>query len=269
MNKTVFVHFGTFTLALLMLLSLSLCLVPSVAADSTDTYLVDDADILTDAEEASLASRLKEMSQRYAMDFVIVTTDTLNGKSEQAFADDYFDYHGYGQGSRRSGVLLLCYINDYDQIVCISTSGDAIDAITDRDIEYLLDCMEPYCANDNDAQAFSVFLTKSAQIVDDYYYVLEHGEPYNKIWILVGIIAGVIVAAIVTGSMRAKLKSVRAQRFAGNYIREGSFDLTNARDTYLYSTIQRVRRDTDSSRGGSSTHRSSSGASHGGGSRRM
>lgn len=269
MKKTAFARSLVLLTVLLMLLSLSLCLVLSVAADGADTYLVDDADILTDAEEASLATRLAEMSQQYAMDFVIVTTDTLNGKSARAFADDYFDYHGYGQGSRRSGVLLLRYINDYDRSVYISTRGDAIDAITDRDIDYLLDCMEPYCANDNDGQAFSVFLTRSAQIVDDYYYILEHGEPYNKIWILVGIIAGVIVAAIVTGSMRAKLKSVRARHFAGSYIREGSFDLTTARDTYLYSTLHRVRRDTDSSRGGSSTHRSSSGASHGGGGRRM
>ena len=41
------------------------------------------------------------------MDAVIVTSNNLNGKSQQDYADDYFDYNGYGVGKEKSGLLSL------------------------------------------------------------------------------------------------------------------------------------------------------------------
>ena len=60
-----------------------------------------------------------------------------------------------------------------------------------------------------------------------------------------------------------------AQRYAGDYAVPGSFQLTLQRDIYLYSRTTRVKRQTTQNGdsfhgGGSSTHRSSSGSSHGG-----
>lgn len=60
--------------------------------------LVDEADLLSDAEEKDLLSKLDEISERQKCDLVIVTVKDLGGKTPEAFADDYFDYNGYGQG---------------------------------------------------------------------------------------------------------------------------------------------------------------------------
>ena len=54
------------------------------------------------------------------------------------------------------------------------------------------------------------------------------------IQILIALAIGFIVALIVTGTMKAKLKSVRAQNAAANYTREGSFNVTESREIFLY-----------------------------------
>ena len=95
---------------------------------------------------------------------------------------------------------------------------------------------------------------------------------------LVGILTGLGIASAAgfttTGVMKKGMKTTRTQNQAHNYIKEGSFNLTNAQDIFLYSHISRQRIQVDNDRssggghsggGGSSTHVSSSGTTHGGG----
>ena len=91
--------------------------------------LTDDADLLTSSEEKQLLAKLDEISERQEMDVVVVTTDSLEGKTAEAYADDFFDYNGFGYGPMGSGVLLLVSMEDRDW--AISTSGDGIEAFTD------------------------------------------------------------------------------------------------------------------------------------------
>ena len=68
---------------------------------------------------------------------------------------------------------------------------------------------------------------------------------------------------------KRQMRAARPQRYAGDYAVPGSFQLTLQRDIYLYSRTTRVKRQTTQNGdsfhgGGSSTHRSSSGSSHGG-----
>ena len=76
----------------------------------------------------------------------------------------------------------------------------------------------------------------------------------------IAVIIGLIIALLVTSSMKSKLKSVRYQANARDYIRSGSFNLKHSRDLYLYSTVTRVARPKSNS-GGSR----SGGGSRGGG----
>lgn len=78
---------------------------------------------------------------------------------------------------------------------------------------------------------------------------------------------GIIIGFIGSGIMKSKLKSVNYKSGATDYIVPESFKLDNSRDVYLYNTITRTERESESSSssdGGS--HTSSSGSSHGGGS---
>ena len=55
--------------------------------------LVDRADLLSELEEEELEARLDEISEREQVDVIIVTTNSLEGKTAQAYADDYFIDH--------------------------------------------------------------------------------------------------------------------------------------------------------------------------------
>ena len=69
--------------------------------------VADMAGLLTSLEEDELRGQIADIAGEYQFDAVIVTADSLNGKTAQEYADDYFDYNGYGTGSDASGILFL------------------------------------------------------------------------------------------------------------------------------------------------------------------
>ena len=224
--------------------------------------LVDNAGLLSQAEADSLRATLDQYSEELNFDIVVVTTNTLDGKTPRDCADDYFDYNGYGYGANRDGALFLRYINGSSKEVWLSTSGEGIKAIRDADIESIFDDMEDDIRANRYGAAFRIFAQDVRDEVLDY-------RSYDTIWIFVGLAVGLGVGLIATNAMRSSLKSVRQQRYAGSYIKGNSVNITEARDIFLYRTVSRVAKPKESSGGGSSTHTSSSGRSHGGGGRSM
>lgn len=92
------------------LLALLLCVtmaLPAFAA-SDMPRLADNAGLLTDSEQSQLLNKLDEISDRQQVDVVVVTTDSLKGKTPEAYADDFYDDNGYGADC--DGVLLLVSI---------------------------------------------------------------------------------------------------------------------------------------------------------------
>lgn len=57
--------------------------------------------------------------------------------------------------------------------------------------------------------------------------------------IIVGVIIGILIAVFVMLGHKSKLKSVRMQSAAANYIKQGSFRLTTSREIYLYKRVER------------------------------
>lgn len=253
--------FGTL-LAILLCLSLS---VPTFA-QSDMPLLVDDADLLTDSEESSLLSKIANISNNQQMDIVIVTTDSLYGETPRDYADDFYDYNGYAE----DGVLLLVSMEDSDWY--ISTSGYGITAITDAGREYMA---EQFVDDLGDGNYYDAFVTY-ADFCDEFISMARSGDPFdvedlpkedfNYITsLLVSLGIGLVVAFIITGRMKGKLKTVRRQAEATDYVKTGSMKVTKSRDLFLYKHIDRHAKSQESSSGGSRTHTSSSGRTHGGG----
>ena len=96
-------------------------------------------------------------------------------------------------------------------------------------------------------------------------YVTTWRTQYDFLLYLLPV-AGLLIAAIYTANLKGQLKSVQAQRAAASYVKNGSLNVTNSRDFFLYRHVDRTEKSSSSDdRGGSSTHTSSSGAAHGGG----
>ena len=235
--------------------------------------LVDDADLLASEEEQDLLSKLNEISERQAVDVVVVTVDSLDGKTPEAFADDYFDYNGYGIGADRDGIILV--ISMGERQMAMSTRGFGITAFTDEGQDYIWDMITPYIGNESYAAAFNEF----ADLCDDFISQAKAGEPYDvgnmpdKVGII-GIIAWLIpsflIAAVISLFLKKKkrksLKTVMMRNDATDYWDE--LELTENYDQYLRKDITTVKiKSDDDDSGGSSVHISSSGATHGGSSR--
>lgn len=250
-------------LALICLLLFALSAALPVFAGGTPR-LVDQADYLSDSEEAELLAKLDEISTRQGLDVVIVTTPELYGKTETEFADDYYDENGF----HPDGILLL--IADYERTWAISTAGYGITVFTDVGQEYMTSIFVEHLSDGNFALAFDSY----ADLCDAFITQAKTGSPYDvdnlpqepfmpTETLIISLVVGFVVALIVTGSMKRKLRSVHSQPAASQYIVPGSLDITQSREIYLYSQVRRTERKQEES-GGSSTHTSSSGRTHGG-----
>ena len=253
--------------------------VPAFAVEGgfADLYyrMNDSANVLTEDEDNELEASLEELSLRQNFDVVIATIESLESvdyTSMEEYADDLYDFCQFGYGADRDGVLLLVSVGDRKWH--ISTCGYGITAFTDAGIQYLGEQMTPDMADGDYAAAFRTFVQWS----DAYIDAARSGRPYDVknlpreplslMYLFLALGIGLVLAWVVVGVMKSRLRSVAFQENAASYVREGSMNLTNSRELFLYRDVHRTERveekDSDSS-GGSSTHTSSSGTTHGGG----
>lgn len=263
--------------ALLTLLAVVILMAPAVTADAEGDLMriVDWAELLSDTEEAELSDMLDEVSERQQVDVVVVTVDSFEGQSAMEYADDFWDYNGYGFGAEHDGILFIMSMGERDWY--ISTEGFGITAVTDAGREYMSEKFRPYLSDGEYAEAFRIF----AEECDDYITQARTGEPYDVDniptepfshvgAILIAVVAGFVIALVVTGIMRLGLHSVHSRSAADSYIKGGGLRLTREHELFLYKNVTHKERpkeesSSNSSQGGSQTHTSSSGRTHGGG----
>lgn len=260
---------------MLFILCLSLENTNAAAASTiildTPSRVVDMADLLSESEEKELLSQLNEISERQKLDTVVVTVNTLDGKTPMEYADDFYDYNGYGFGTENDGILLLVSMEDRDW--WISTAGYGITVFTDAGIDYIAESFLPKLSEGDYAAAFMTY----AQLCDEFITQAKNGPSYDNgnlpkgsfdlgLNLIIAIVVGLVVAFIITSIMKGQLKSVRFKAAATDYLKRDSMRITQSKDLFLYKNVSRRERPKESSSsGGSSTHTSSSGRSHGGG----
>ena len=256
-----------------IIVSLIFCMtlaLPAAAMDGGEhpPRLVDEAELLTGDEESSLVDKLDAVSDKWQCDVTIVTVDSLGSKTATEFADDYFDYNGYGYGDNDDGIMLVISMENRDW--AITTHAFGIEAFTDAGQEFIMNKVIPPLGNESYSSAFSIF----ADQCDVFLEKARAGEPYDShnlpkeshaklyiLWIIPCLIAGAIVAFVLTIKEKKSLKSVMKKAGAREYI--GKVKLNEKHDKFLYRNLDKVLiRDDDD--GGSSTHLSSSGETHGG-----
>ena len=244
--------------------------IPFAAMANDLPKVVDNAGVLTREEISELNQKLNELSDSYSLDVVIVTDTNENIKSAMDTADDLFDYGGYGVGEDRSGVLL--YVNFSTRDWWISTRGYGIYAFTDDGIDYIGEQITDDLSDGNYAAAFLGF----ASLCEDFIIQAKEGHPYTADnlpkgpfpgveILIISVVIGLVVALIYALVLRGQLKSVAPQDSAVDYITQGSVNIRDEGSIFLYRNVTRTERPKETSSPASSTHTSSSGATHGGG----
>ena len=235
-----------------------LCL--AFTASAGTPLVVDNAGLLTAEQEQLLTQQLEGIRSELGIDVVILTENKLDGSNIKDYADNYYDYNGYAD----DGALLL--LDMEKRQLRISTAGSCIEPV---DAEVLAIQFIPYLKDGKYYEGFSLY----AELVQEA-IIKQYGNPQTEAkasgWfdgLGIGLIVGLIIGGIVVAVMASSMKTVRPQKSAGDYVKDGSLELTRQEDRYLYQTVTRRAKPKNNSSGG--THRGSSGRIHGGGSGRF
>ncbi|MGN1194597.1 MAG: TPM domain-containing protein, partial [Acutalibacteraceae bacterium] len=238
---------------------------PAIPSSRLLPLVVDNANLLDSAQEAELTETLEAIGDEYQMDIAVVTVTSLEGKTAEEYADDFYDYNGYGRGDTADGLLILYKPGEVgNRELQISTCGKAIECFPDWCINSILDAVKEEIVEEDYVGAFTAFAEKC-----EYQLRSELGDPYvDPIWIPLCLVFGFLIALIIMKAMIRPLKSVNKKFDAGDYA--GNIVVTGRSEKFLYRNVNKtpIPKDTGSS-GGSSTHTSSSGTTHGGGGTRF
>ena len=244
------------------ILFFSLITISSLSADNLSLpRVIDQAGFLSAQEKSELEMRIDAIRERYAFDAVIVTVHDIGDQRAEVYADDYYDYNGYGIGSNASGALLLQAVNSRD--IHISGCGKGISVFSSWKIGSTLDKIIPYLQRDDYFGAYKIFLAQT----ENYLSALEQDKKYQKVLMYPASAALALLLSLITFfSFRSKHKTVQGRHFAGEYIKQESLRFTLRNDTFISTFTARTRKNTGSSSRG--FHTGSSGRSHSGGGRK-
>ena len=227
-----------------------------IAPKPEERLLYDDADLLTDSEEAALMGKLAAVSTGYEAQIVVVTIASMDGGNIDTYVDYVYDSMGFGYGENYDGVLLLVCLDPREyRILSNGFAGVAIDS---DDISKISDEIVENLSGGDYAGAFDEFVDECAYYLDGHI----NGFPFNAgkslaISLIVGVVIGLIVAFVLKG----QLKSVHSQSRAQEYVKNGSMHVNLSNDMFLYRTVTRTKKQSSSSSGSGGTARSKGGGS--------
>lgn len=127
--------------------------------------VVDNADLLSDAEETELTTLVNDIATVYQIDVVLVTENQRQEADIQAEADMLFDSNGYGIGDKKNGVLFVLDMGNREW--AISTHGDAIMLFSDYDLNSLgQTAAQNYFANGQYRDGFVTYVAGIVRICE-------------------------------------------------------------------------------------------------------
>lgn len=262
----------------------------SLPVFAADNMVFDHADVLNESEEKQLNQEIEKAKDHIGMDIVIVTTEDAEGKTLEAYADDYYDYGGFGTGKDGNGLLFLM---DFDnREIHISTSGLMIRLLDDARIENMLDDAFEYMSEEEYAKAASSVIRNTEHYFDkgikgdQYSYDRDTGEisvyKKPKSLGLLEILAAIVIPGL-TGmgfvssvknqySMKKEKKTGARALLAYRSVSNYKYAVKNEQHINRITSTRIIPRNTSSGGSGgsrSTTHTGSSGRSHGGGGRKF
>ena len=150
--------------------------------DADAPRVVDTADLFTDEEEAAILKAIGEQSARGNADIVVVTDDNAYGMSHQEYADDFYDYNGYGFGPGRDGIVLFICMEPGNRGWWTSVAGRLVPSTGDGPVRYT-----EAIANQLDDALYGYMVSgRYAEGVTDWIgnvgTWLTYGVPFAPIW---------------------------------------------------------------------------------------
>ena len=252
---------------------------PNIPEERQLDRVADLAGVIPSDRLSRLNTLADEISERYQCDVAVAFVPSLEGKYVVDYADDFYDYKGYGYGPNDDGILLLISVGDRE--FAETTYGYGKTAFTDYGMtHYLEPRFTSYLGNNDWAGAAEQFINDAGELLrqaregNPYDYVEPQREKKSlketaPLAAVISAVIGFFSGGIPTGAMKRQMKSVEKEYGAANYAK-GGLNLRMKDDRFLYANVSKTPIPHDNGNrssgggGGSSVHFSSSGRSHGG-----
>ncbi len=252
---------------------------------AADTRVFDDAGLFDAYDKEEIETRIEAVINSENIDLAVVTTEDAEGKTSEAYADDFYDSHGFGTGDDASGVLLLIDMDNRE--IYVSTSGYAARVLTDNRIEEVLDSAY-------DSVADGYYADGALAAIDSIETYMELGVPdgqYTEVRIekvrtlkwyevliaaAVAAIAGGLSCLSVVRKYKMKREHSQSLGYHMSYRADSTLNFVKNEEQFVNRSVvtRRIPRNTNSGhshgpQGRSTMHESSSGRMHGGGGRKF
>lgn len=258
----------------LLILFLMFVFIDNTHAFNTSLKVYDYAQVLTTEEEQNLKRNIDLYIANHNMDMAIVTVKYHSKSSTMAYADDFYDYNGFGIGPNFDGVIFVLDFTFWENgDIWMSTTGKAIDVYTDYRIDSILDSVVAK-KNWGYYEMFNTFIEKSNYYAKEGIPIYDSTLEDKKVAWKGIIMFSLVIPSIIILILVLKNKMVKKSTTASIYLLKDSIIINKRSDRFITTHTSSVRINDSSSSSGSSrshssTHRSSSGRSHGGGGRRL
>lgn len=245
-------NFHTKKLLALLFAVMLLCFsLVSVSAAVSTEYLYDYEWILSDSEASALMSKLENMSYRHECNVAVVTSEDFDGRSIEAFSKDFAE--AIEDNGSYTGTILMTVSETQREYYVYTTKGVG-GVFTSSVREDICDNFLSYLQNGDYYGAMNSFADDCDSYLSNFTADDTSKEPTTFLdilfYIFVALVVGFLIALIAVLAMKGQLKSVRFQSQANNYIKEGTFRLTESTDTFLYRTVTRTARPKENSSSG-------------------
>ena len=273
-------------IAPLLAVSLLFAAAPTaLAAESGEQFVFDKADLLTTEEEDELNDMANNLAENFNMNFIILTTDDVEGKEAEVYADDFYMDNDFYDDGKDGGAI---YLIDMDnRRVQVETAGDMkVRYITDDRVDGIIDAGYEDVKDGAYAAAFEAMLNATVDYIEDgvvdgkYTYNEDAGEydyydtekeirqiTLAEFLIALGIalVAGGVAVSCVIGTYYLKWGA-----YEYHYKEKAKLKVSRKRDDFIGSHVshRHIEHESSSSDSGmTTTHDSSGGGNFGGGGR--
>lgn len=270
-------------ISVLIALYLTVLLMGSMSAFAdARPYVFDEADLLSDAEEANLVAFASDITAEYPINVYVVTVNDfrdLGAFNAYDAAKQYYTSHDLGYGDARDGMMLLLSMDDRDYAL-VAYGDYATTNLTDYGRQKLSEEFLDDFRHNDWYGGFEDYY----KVAKDYLYEAKTNRPVDvypkdppdpkkvrSLGAFISLLLGYPAAALTGMGMKSKLRSVKAASSANQYLNAGSVNFSDRSEVFTHTTQVRTpiprqsRDDSGSSFGAGGSHIDSDGfAGHSG-----
>ena len=227
----------------------------------TEERIFDEANVLTDAQEADLLQLLLKKEEMIGADIVLLTIREPEIDDYYAirdYAQSYYEEYKFGWNHPNGDGMI--YVDNWATGYCwLCTTGKVTEKLDDRTIQFIIDRTNE-TVNEDPYGAYATMIETAAAEMQNLN--LFHFRIGNIWLLLIALVAAGIFAACNLIGNKGKATTGRS-----TYVPEGGVKINQRQDIFLRSHVTRQKIETDHDSGGPGGGGGSIGGSngHGGG----